>query len=177
MSDDDALLWSLAATFAVLSFFAIGGVNPLLPEMHRQAAEAQGWMSSERFADLFAITQAAPGPNIVIVTLVGWEVGRLPGAAVATLAMLGPTSILAYHVGRIWRRFRFARWRLAIQAGVVPITVGLVAAAGFVLARAADASITAAIVTVAAAITIYLTRIHPLIVLAAGAALGGLGAL
>jgi chromate transporter len=172
---DDAPLWALAVTFAVLSFFAIGGVPPILPEMHRQAVEVHGWIGSQRFADLFAIAQGAPGPNIVIVTLIGWEVARLPGAAVATLAMLGPSSLLVYFVGQAWHRFRFARWRIAVQSGLVPITIGLVAAAAFVLARAADRSIVAALVTLGTAAAVYFTRIHPLLFLAVGAALGALG--
>lgn len=175
MSEDDAAIWTLAVTFAVLSFFAIGGVNTLLPEMHRQTVEVHGWIASQRFADLFAIAQGAPGPNLVIVTLIGWEVARLPGAAVATLAILAPTSVLTYVVSHLWQRFRFARWRIAIQSGLVPITIGLVAAAAFVVARAADRSILAALVTLGAAAAFYFTRIHPLLLLAIGAALGALG--
>jgi len=175
MSEDDSVLWSLAILFAGISFFAIGGVNALLPEMHRQVVDVQGWMSSDRFADLFAIAQASPGPNLIIVSLIGWEVGRVPGAIVATLAMLGPTSVLAYYVGQVWHRFRYARWRVAIQNGLVPVTIGLVAAASFVLARAADTGPITVALTLGTAVALYFTRLHPLIFLAAGAALGVVG--
>jgi chromate transporter len=175
MTRDEGVLWQLAATFAVLSFFAVGGVNTLLPEMHRQAVDAHGWMTSQRFTDLFAIAQAAPGPNLIVVTLIGWEVARLPGALVATLAMVGPTSLLTFHVARVWERFRLARWRMAIQDGLVPLTIGLIAASAYVLARAADASLVAAALTLATAAAVSLTRIHPLIFLAAGAVLGAFG--
>jgi chromate transporter len=177
MSDDDAVLWGLAVTFVTLSFFTIGGVNSVLPEMHRQTVEVHGWMTDRRFADLFAIAQGAPGPNLIIVTLIGWEVGRLPGAAVATLAMLGPTSVIAYYVGQVWERFRFARWRIVVQSGVVPLTIGLVAGAAFVLARAADRSPVAVLVTLGTAAAVYFTRIHPLLFLALGAGLGVAGLL
>lgn len=177
MSDDGSDLWDLAVMFAVISFFAVGGINALLPEMHRQAVDVHGWMTGQRFTDLFAIAQAAPGPNIIIVTLVGWEVARLPGALVATFAMLGPTSILTYYVGRVWHRFRHARWRTATQNGLVPVTIGLVAAASFVLARAADTSAVAVVLTLATAVALYFTRLHPLLFLAAGAALGAAGLL
>jgi chromate transporter len=175
MSDDDSVLWSLAVTFVAISFFAVGGINTLLPEMHRQAVEVHGWMTSERFADLFAIAQAAPGPNLIIVTLIGWDAGGLPGAAVATLAMLAPTSVLIYHVGKVWHRFGYARWRIAVQNGLVPVTVGLVAGAAFVLARAADTGPVAVLVTLGTAAAVYFTRIHPLLFLATGAALGVAG--
>lgn len=177
MSDDDGVLWGLAVTFAVLSFFAVGGINTLLPEMHRQAVDVHSWMGSQRFADLFAIAQAAPGPNLIIVTLIGWEVARLPGAAVATLAMLVPTSILTYYVAQVWHRFRFAHWRIAVQNGLVPLTVGLVAGAAFVLAHAADTGPVAVLVTLGTAVAVYFTRIHPFLFLAVGAALGGAGLL
>ena len=74
-------IWALASIFALLSFFAIGGANAVIPEMHRQAVDVHGWMTSQRFTDLFAIAQAAPGPNIIIVTLIGWEVAGIAGAA------------------------------------------------------------------------------------------------
>jgi chromate transporter len=175
LSEDEGQIWALAVAFALLSFFAVGGVNALIPEMHRQAVDVHGWMSDRRFTDLFAIAQAAPGPNLIIVTLIGWEVGRLPGAAAATLAMLGPTSILTYFVGQIWQRFQFARWRIAIQNGLVPVTIGLVASAAFVLARAADKSIVAALLTLGTAAAVYFTRVHPLLFLTLGAGLGVLG--
>jgi chromate transporter len=175
MSGDEARLWTLATLFALLSFFAIGGANAVIPEMHRQAVDIQGWMTSQRFTDLFAIAQAAPGPNIIIVTLIGLEVAGGIGALVATLAMLVPTSVLAYLVARIWDRFRHARWRIAIQAGMTPITIGLVAASAYVLTRAADTSLVAFGLTLAAAVTLTLTRLHPLLFLTAGAALGAAG--
>lgn len=177
MSDDDGKLWALAATFALLSVFAIGGANAVIPEMHRQAVDVQGWMTSGRFTDLFAIAQAAPGPNIIIVTLIGWEVAGLAGALVATLAMTGPTSVLAYVVGRAWHRFRQARWRIAIQNGMTPVTIGLVAASAYVLSRAADTGLAAVALTLVAAVVLAVTRLHPFIFLGLGAALGAAGML
>ena len=175
MSDDDSPLWALAILFVWLSFFAIGGVNALLPEMHRQVVDVHGWMTNERFADLFAIAQASPGPNLIIVSLIGWEVGRVPGALVATLALLGPTSVLTYFAGQVWHRFRFARWRIAVQNGLVPVTIGLVAAASFVLARTADTGPAAVVLTLGTATVLYFTRLHPLLFLTLGAVLGAVG--
>jgi chromate transporter len=175
MSEDDRHLWALASVFALLSLFAIGGANAVIPEMHRQAVDIQGWMTSQRFADLFAIAQASPGPNILIVTLIGWELGGVIGALIATVAMIGPTSILTYLVGRIWHRFRHARWRTVTQNGLTPVTIGLVAASSYVLARAADTGPGALAVTLATAAALVLTRLHPFIFLAAGAVLGIVG--
>ncbi len=175
MSEDELPLGALFVNFAILSVFAIGGVNATIPEMHRQAVDVHHWMANERFTDLFAIAQAAPGPNVIIVTLIGWEVAGLAGALLATLAMVGPTSVLAYFVGQLWHRFRFAGWRIAIQNGITPITIGLVAASTFVLARVADTSVVAVAITLGTAAALYFTRLHPLIFFALGAALGAAG--
>jgi chromate transporter len=175
MSEDEAKLWTLATTFVLLSFVATGGANAIIPEMHRQAVDVHHWMTSSRFTDLFAIAQASPGPNLLIVTLIGWDVAGLAGALTTTLAMVVPTGVVAFHVGKIWHRFREARWRIAIQNGVTPVTIGLVAASAYVLTRAVDTSVVAAIITLVSATVLILTRLHPLILLTAGAAVGAAG--
>ena len=172
MSDGDDAVWTIAANFALLSLIAVGGINPILPELHRQAVEVYGWMDSGRFTDLFAIAQGAPGPNILVVTLIGWDVAGLAGALAATAAICTPSALLAYFVARVWDRFHAARWRLAIQAGLVPVTIGLVAAGAYVVARAADTSLAAAAITLGTAAAVLATRIHPLALLAGAAALG-----
>ncbi|GIK79474.1 MAG: chromate transporter [Pseudorhodoplanes sp.] len=172
MKDDGGLLWSLAAQFAVLSLFAIGGANAAVPEMHRLAVEIQQWMTDRQFADLFAIAQLAPGPNVILVTLIGYQAAGLAGAAVATAAMCGPTCVLAYGVGRIWERFREARWRRAIQAGLVPVSIGLVAASALILAQATGHSAAAFALTAATAAVAYFTRVNPLWLLASAGLVG-----
>jgi chromate transporter len=172
MSDDEGALWLIALNFALLSMIAVGGIGPLIPELHRQAVEVHGWMSSGRFTDLFAIAQGAPGPNILVVSLIGWDVAGIPGAIVATVAICGPSCTLAYFVSHIWHRFRAARWRNAIQAGLVPMTIGLVAAGAYILARTADTTFVAFAVTVITTVAMYFTKVHPLLFLAGGGALG-----
>ena len=87
---NDSPLLSLFGYFALLSLFAVGGANAAIPEMHRIAVEVMQWMTERQFADSFAIAQVSPGPNIIIVTLIGYHVAGLAGAAVATTAMCGP---------------------------------------------------------------------------------------
>lgn len=175
MRDGEGALWTIGVNFALLSLVAIGGVTPILPELHRQAVEVHAWMSSARFADLFAIAQGAPGPNMLVVSLIGWDIAGLPGALVATLAICGPSCTLAYVMSRVWHRFRLARWRNAVQTGLVALTVGLVAASALILARAADTSFGAFAVTVLTAAAVYATRLHPLLFLAIAAGCGLLG--
>jgi chromate transporter len=172
---NDSPLIPLFGYFALLSLFAVGGANAAIPEMHRIAVEVMQWMSDRQFADSFAIAQVSPGPNVIIVTLIGYHVAGLAGAAVATTAMCGPTCILAFLVGRTWNRFKGARWRMAIQSGLVPVSLGLIAASAFVLARSADHNIYAGILTAATAAVGFATRINPLWLFAVGGLFGLIG--
>src|SRR5262245_7100846 len=98
-------LADLAGTFGMLSLVSIGGINVLLPEIHRQVVDVHGWMSDAAFANLFAIANAAPGPNVIVISLIGWQVAGLAGLLVATLAIMIPSCSLAFLVGR-----GIARW-------------------------------------------------------------------
>ena len=165
-------LAQLAIDFSLLSLITVGGVVTVLPEMHRNVVEVHGWMSGAEFAQLFALAQASPGPNILVVSLIGWKVAGLAGAVVATGAACAPSSILTYVVSRIWQRFRGNRWRDLIEDGLVPVTVGLMLAGGYLLTRAADHSALAFAITGVTAATVLATRIHPLWLLGAGGLLG-----
>src|SRR5262249_54875469 len=91
-------LLELTAQFLLLSMLSIGGANAIIPEIHRRVVDLEHWMTDADFAQLFALSQAAPGPNVLIVSLVGWKVAGVIGGVVAMLAMSGPSSILTYWV-------------------------------------------------------------------------------
>jgi chromate transporter len=169
---NDNPLMALAGYFALLSLFAVGGANAAIPEMHRIAVEVMQWMNDRQFADSFAIAQLSPGPNVIIVTLIGYHVAGFAGAGVATVAMCGPTCLVAFFAARTWDRFKDAPWRIAVQAGLVPVSLGLIAASAFILARVVDNSIYAGLVTTATVVVAVFTRINPLWLFAAGGLLG-----
>ena len=168
-------IWTLILTFGWMSLFAVGGANSAVPEMHRVAVDVQHWMTDKQFADVFAISQLSPGPNVLIVTLIGYSVAGVAGALAATLAMCGPTAILAYHVSRLLQRSRHSRWPAIIQAALVPLSIGLMAASGLILARTSDQSWIAALITVVAAALAFATRLNPIWMLVAGGILGFAG--
>ncbi len=170
-----ALLVKLAWRFGLLAFLAIGGANAVVPEMQRQVVEVERWMSEGQFAALFAIGNAAPGPNVLIVTLIGWRVAGLAGALVATVAMVGPTGLVTYGVFHVWDRLRDAPWRAPVQNGLASVTVGLVAATGYLLAATADRSLVLAAITAGTALLSWRTKVNPLWAFAAAAALGAAG--
>lgn len=177
MSAAAAVLVALALLFAELSLLAFGGGPTVLPEMQRRVVEVHGWMAAAQFNALFALAQAAPGPNMMVATLLGWRVGGFWGAVVATAAMFGPSSVVTAVALGVWERFRLAPWRRAVQAGLVPVTVGLVAAGAALIASTAAAAAAPALagVTAVVAVLSVATRLHPLWLLGAGAVFGLLG--
>jgi len=168
-------LWTLIWTFGLMSLFAVGGANSAIPEMHRVAVDVQHWMNDKQFADVFAISQLAPGPNVLIVTLIGYSVAGVAGAVVATLSMCGPTAILAYYVSRLLQRSSHSRWPAIIQAALVPLSIGLMGASGLILALTSDRTWIAGLITATAAVLAFATRLNPVWLLLAGGALGFAG--
>ena len=145
-------LINIALAFGWLSLFAVGGAAAAIPEIHRIAVDLNHWMTDTQFADAFAIAQLSPGPNVLIVSLVGYHVAGIAGGLVATLAMCVPTAAMAYTVSRLLNRAGDSPWPALVQAALVPLSIGLMAASGLVLAFAADGSIAAVVLTLAAAV-------------------------
>ena len=165
-------LIALAIIFTQLSVLAFGGGNTILPEMQRQVVEVHQWMSAEDFSALFALGQAAPGPNLMVVTLVGWHVAGFWGMLVTTLAKFGPSSLITIVMLHVWERFKDKPWRRHVQAGLLPVTAGLVAASALLIARASITHGFLAAITVATAVIALKTRVHPLWLLFGGALAG-----
>lgn len=175
MNADKSPVWSLLWTFGLMSLFAVGGANSAIPEMHRVAVDVRHWLTDQQFADVFAISQLSPGPNVLIVTLIGYSVAGVVGALAATLAMCVPTAVLAYCVSLLMTRSSHARWPGIIQAALVPLSIGLMGASGLVLALTADRTWAGALVTAVAALLAFATRLNPLWILLAGGCIGFAG--
>ena len=161
----------LAATFSLLSLGAVGGANATLPELHRQMVAVSHYMDDETFASLVALAQAAPGPNVIIMSLMGWHIAGAAGLAVATLGMIAPSSALAFATERAFRRFSASRAIAVLKQALAPIAVGLLCASGLVLARAADSAGLTIALTLGMTLLSGLTRINPLYGIAASALL------
>ena len=172
VKSSSSVSWAIVSQFSALSLVAFGGANAVAPEMHRVSVDVRHWMSDADFTALFAISQAAPGPNVMISTLVGWKVAGLPGALLATVSMCLPSCLLAYCAAGAWERFREAAWRPVVAAGLAPVTVSLVAATFWLLARSADQNARLAIITGATAAIALFTKLNPLWALGAAAAAG-----
>lgn len=167
-------LGELVLHFALLSLLAFGGGNATLPEMQRLVVEHYHWMSASTFAELFAVAQAAPGPNVLVVSLIGLQLAGIPGFLATTAAFCLPSSLLMYGFARWWQRVGNVPWRLAVQAAVGPVAVGLVLASGWLMAgTAAGPGHSWSLLLVAATVVLVLALPwNPLWWIAAGALLG-----
>jgi chromate transporter len=168
------ILVELALYFMLLSLISVGGMPSVLPEMQRYVVDVKGWITPEDFMQLFAVGQAAPGPNILIASLVGWKIAGLGGALLALAAMCGPAAVLAWWVAGLWDRFKGTPWRTAIQRAIAPIVVGLILSGGFILATPGAPDWRLWCIAAVSAAGMLLTRINPLWLLAAGGLLGAL---
>jgi chromate transporter len=170
MTVDEKTLGALVLVLAPLSLVSIGGGSATISDMQRQAVIVQGWMTQREFADLFAISRAAPGPGALLATLVGWKAAGWLGGLVASLAFFLPSSLLAYGAGHLWRR-RNPTWRHAVEAGLVPIGVGLIMAGAYTMLRSEGMGLLSwAVVLSLAASRLWCPDLPPVLLLGFGAA-------
>ena len=169
---------ALTAHLALVSSISFGGFPTVLPDVRNFVVGTHRWMTDQEFADLFAMAQSLPGPNMILMmSFVGWKVWGFPGAVASAFATFGPPCTMYFAAYRLWDRFRAAPWQQMVRLGLVPVVMGLIIASGTVMARAADTSWRAAAVTITAAAITLATRLNPMWMLLAGGALGALGLL
>lgn len=166
------LLQQLAATFSWLSLLQFGGTNTVVPEIHRQAVDIFHWMDARTFANLFALAQLAPGPNVMIVSLVGWQVAGPAGLIVSTLATLTPPCLMAFAASRLMRRAGQSRWLLIVKDGLVPVAIGMILASGAVMVQASDPNLLGVAIAAGATLFVAFTDYNLLWALCAAVGLG-----
>lgn len=166
------ILLTLAIVFTQLSLMAFGGGNAILPEMQHQVVEIHHWMTATEFSTLFALAQAAPGPNMMIVPLVGWHTAGPMGLLITSLAKFAPSSILTVLVLKVWNKFKDHPFRQRFEQALKPITIGLVLVSAWIIADAAAQNLLLMAVFVVATLMSLHKKIHPLWVMAMGAIVG-----
>jgi chromate transporter len=177
MSFSSADWWPLFLHFLAMSMLAIGGALAVAPEIHRYVVDERGWIDDTQFSAAMALAQAAPGPNLLFVPVLGYAVAGLAGAAVALLGMLIPSTTLALAASRWGSKRREQRGVRAFVAGMAPITIGLLLCTGGLLAQP-FAGVPAAWLLIAATVAMSLkSKLNPAWMIAAGAGVGAAGLL
>lgn len=168
-------LLGLWGQFGVLSLLTVGGAITATPEMQRLLVHEGGWIDAGQFTHAIALAQAAPGPNVLFVALLGWNVGGLAGLLATMSGILLPSSVLAVQVGRYGRRRADALWMRAFTAGMVPLTLGLLLATGWVLTTPVRQLPGAQLLVAVTVLASVWGKVNPVWLIALGGAAGLLG--
>jgi chromate transporter len=178
---------SLFGHFLLLSLMSIGGAISTSSEMHRFLVEQHHWLSQAQFNAAIALAQAAPGPNVLFVALMGWHVGMnagstgaaLFGVLVSMVGIMTPSTIITYTAARWGHRNRELRAVRAFKQGMAPVVIALLLSTAWILGSSVTQDVEGgwrlALLAVAAGLVVWRTRLHLLWVLAAGALLGAFG--
>ncbi len=167
--------WALFGHFLALSLMSIGGAITLVPDMHRRLVVDTGLLSDTDFTSAIALAQAAPGPNVLFVALMGWYSGGLGGAVISMVGIMLPSTTLALAVSRWVSTRRHWLSVQAFQAGMVPVTIGLLLATGWHLAPPIQTEPKALLLSAVIALLVWRTKVSLIWLVLAGAVLGGLG--
>jgi chromate transporter len=167
-------LWDFCRHLATLSLFSIGGANVVLPDIYRYVVVERAWITATQFSSLVALAQAAPGPNVLVVGIIGFQIGGLLVAAVAFASFVVPTSLLTFTVAHYSEALRRAPWARIAQRGLGPLTAGLVVANGFILTSASGAGRASYPLALACAVIALRLRVNPVWIILGSGVVGGI---
>lgn len=162
----------LILVFSYLSLLTIGGGMAAFPELKNLTVDVHHWLTNKQLIHLYSVGQMAPGPNMMVVAAIGQEVAGLGGAFATTMAFFFPTALLTYGVGIVWDRLESWPWRLSIQKGLAPVSIGLLLAGCIALAYEAITSWISLAITVTVFLILMRSKINPAILVGAGAVVG-----
>ena len=172
-------LLALFGHFLVLSLLSVGGAITTAPDMHRYLVTQQHWLTDTQFTTSIAIAQAAPGPNVLFVAVMGWNIAGALGALVTMTGILLPSTVLSLTAGRWGQQHRETLSVRAFTGGMAPLTIGLLLATGWVLAepflRAPEHRLGAVALIGVSVVVMLRTRLSPMWLVGLGALVGAAG--
>jgi chromate transporter len=163
---------ALVRVFAYLSLLTVGGGMAAFPEMKILTVEAHGWLTFPQLIHLYSVGQMAPGPNMMMIVPIGEWAGGVLGAIVVVLAFFGPTALLTFIVGRLWNKLEKWPWRRSIQQGLAPVSIGLLLAGCFTMAKGAIFGLETATIAVVVLLALLNYKINPALLILGGAVIG-----
>jgi chromate transporter len=163
---------ALVRVFAYLSLLTVGGGMAAFPEMKILTVEVHKWLTFPQLIHLYSVGQMAPGPNMMMIVPIGEWAGGVLGAMVVGLAFFGPTAVLTFIVGRLWNKLEKWPWRRSIQQGLAPVSIGLLLAGCFTMAKGAIFGLETATIAVVILLILLNYKINPALLILVGAVIG-----
>jgi chromate transporter len=162
----------LFRVFAYLSLLTVGGGMAAFPELKAETVDVHQWLTFPQLIHLYSMGQLAPGPNMMMIVPIGDWAGGLAGALVVTVAFFGPTAVLTFMVGRLWNRLESWPWRKSIQQGLAPVSIGLLLAGCFTMAKGAIFGVETAAIAAGVLLVLLRYKVNPALLVLAGAVVG-----
>jgi chromate transporter len=163
---------ALVRVFAYLSLLTVGGGMAAFPEMKLLSVEVHKWLTFPQLIHIYSVGQMAPGPNMMMIVVIGQWAGGVLGAVAVLLAFFGPTALLAFFVGRAWKKLERWPWRTSIQQGLAPVSIGLLLAGAFTMAKGAIFGVETAAIAVGVLLILLKYKVNPALLVLGGAVLG-----
>ncbi|MGH8012294.1 MAG: chromate transporter [Candidatus Binataceae bacterium] len=161
-------LLNLTWVFALLSILAVGGGTAVLPQMQYMTVHQFHWITDSQFRDVYSLGQVAPGPNMLMVMLIGYRLAGALGAAVVGVAFFLPDCILTFFANRLWQRFEGSPWRTAIQRGMAPVAIGLMLSGTWAIARLSVFNAVGAVIAAVTLGVLLWRHVNPVLMISAG---------
>jgi chromate transporter len=163
---------ALVRVFSYLSLLTVGGGMAAFPELKTLTVDVHDWLTFPQLIHLYSMGQLAPGPNMMMIVPIGDWVGGPLGAILVLIAFLGPTALLTFLVGRWWMKLAAWPWRTSIQQGLAPVSIGLMLAGCFTMAKGAIFGLETAAIAVGVLLALLQTKINPALLVLGGAVVG-----
>ena len=163
---------ALIRVFAYLSLLTVGGGMAAFPEMKILTVEVHKWLTFPQLIHLYSVGQMAPGPNMMMIVSIGQWAGGTLGAVTVLVAFFGPTAVLAFVVAKAWKKLEKWPWRTSIQRGLAPVSIGLLLAGCFSMAKGAITGTETAAIAVAVLLILLQYKVNPALLVLGGAVVG-----
>jgi chromate transporter len=163
---------ALIRVFAYLSILTVGGGMAAFPEMKILTVDVHKWLTFPQLIHLYSVGQMAPGPNMMMIVSIGQWAGGILGAIAVLGAFFGPTAVLAFMVAKAWKKLEKWPWRTSIQRGLAPVSIGLLLAGCFSMAKGAITGTETAAIAVAVLLILMQYKVNPALLVLASAGVG-----
>lgn len=163
---------ALVRVFAYLSLLTVGGGMAAFPALKAQTVEVHQWLTFPQLVHLYSVGQLAPGPNMMMIVPIGDWAGGAFGAILVVIAFFGPTGVLTFVTGRAWNRLEAWPWRKSIEQGLAPVSIGLLLAGCFSIAKGAIFGLETAAIAVGVLLILLRYEVNPALLVLGGAVVG-----